>query len=49
MSDSSPCLDLHSLGLIHADLKPDNIAFKSGECVCTKYYDPSFGGFRPHV
>ena len=36
-------LDLHSLGLIHTDVKLDNIAIKSNKTVALNYFDPSHG------
>ena len=37
--------DLHTLGIIHADLKPDNIAIKCSATVSLRYFDP-VDGFR---
>ncbi|KAI0716609.1 kinase-like protein [Earliella scabrosa] len=34
---------LHSMGLIHTDIKPNNIGLKSGDAVLTKYMDSTIG------
>ncbi len=41
-------LDLHSIGIVHADIKPDNIVFKSSAVVNLLPLDVG-GGFKSKV
>ena len=41
-------LDLHSLGIVHTDVKPDNIVFKNIGVVSMRELDVEVG-FKPKV
>ena len=36
-------LDLHSVGIVHADIKLNNIALKCADTVTVRWLDPSTG------
>lgn len=46
--DHQFALDLHSLGIIHTDLKLDNVAVKYSETTTVRWLDP-LTGFQDKV